>query len=96
MAKTGKKTTSPAAQKTGSGVMKKFEERLERLEELGETIRRTDIPLDEALSAFEEGIKLARALEKELEKVESRIEILMNNTDAPVEESPELELFETE
>jgi exodeoxyribonuclease VII small subunit len=73
--------------------MKNFEERLERLEELGDTIRKPDIPLDEALKAFEEGIRLARTLEKDLEKVESRIEILMNNSEDPPEESPELELF---
>jgi len=77
-----------------TGVMKSFEERLEKLETLGEQIRKTDIPLDEALKAFEEGIKLARTLEQDLEKIESRIEILINSSDAPPEESPELELFE--
>jgi exodeoxyribonuclease VII small subunit len=70
-----------------------FEERLTRLESLGEKIRGTDVPLDEALKAFEEGIKIARGLEKDLEKIESRIEILMNNTEAVKDESPELELF---
>ncbi|MCL2879574.1 MAG: exodeoxyribonuclease VII small subunit [Treponema sp.] len=76
--------------------MKNFEERLERLEKLGDTIRKTDIPLNQALASFEEGIRLARSLEKDLEKVESRIEILMNNAEAPADESPELELFEVE
>jgi exodeoxyribonuclease VII small subunit len=74
--------------------MKSFEERLERLETLGEQIRKTDIPLNEALKAFEEGIRLARALETDLEKIENRIEILMNSTEAPVSESPDLELFD--
>ncbi|MDR0289709.1 MAG: exodeoxyribonuclease VII small subunit [Treponema sp.] len=69
---------------------------MERLETLGEQIRKTDIPLDQALKAFEEGIKLARTLEKDLEKIDSRIEILMNSADAPADESPELELFEME
>ena len=73
--------------------MKNFEERLDRLEELGDLIRKTDIPLDKALKSFEEGIKLARSLEKDLEKIESRIELLLNNTEAPADESPELELF---
>ena len=77
-----------------SGGTKNFEERLERLQELGEKIRKTDIPLDEALKAFEEGIALARTLEQELEKIENRIEILMNSGDAPAEESAELELFD--
>ena len=75
--------------------MKNFEERLGKLETLGEQIRKPEIPLDEALKAFEEGIRLARTLEQDLEKIESRIEILINSSDAPPEESPELELFET-
>ena len=86
-----KKTASTAAVKGGG--MKSFEERLGRLEKLGEQIRKTDIPLDEALEAFEEGIRLARTLEKDLEKIQNRIEILMNSAEAPVDESPELELF---
>ena len=91
------KTSTKSAVKTGgSSGMKSFEERLERLEILGEQIRKTDIPLDEALKAFEEGIKLARTLEKDLEKIDSRIEMLMNNADAPAEETPELELFSSE
>ena len=76
-----------------SGGTKSFEEQLGRLEKLGEQIKRNDIPLDEALAAFEEGIRLARSLEKSLEKIESRIEILMNSTEALADESPELELF---
>ncbi|MDR0638771.1 MAG: exodeoxyribonuclease VII small subunit [Spirochaetaceae bacterium] len=85
--------------------MKNFEERLGRLEELGALVKRNDIPLDEALAAFEEGIKLSRSLEKDLEKVENRIEILTNGTEenAPSSEGadsgdsassgPSLELF---
>jgi exodeoxyribonuclease VII small subunit len=72
--------------------MKNFEERLERLETLGEKIRKPDLPLDDALKAFEEGIKLARSLEKDLEKIESRIEILMNGTEVKTGEDEEAEL----
>ena len=85
-----KKSTAPVK----TGTMKNFEERLSRLETLGEQIRKTDIPLDEALAAFEEGIRLARALESDLEKIENRIEILMNSADAAADESPDLELFD--
>jgi exodeoxyribonuclease VII small subunit len=77
--------------------MKNFEERLEKLEGLGEKIRRSDIPLDEALAAFESGIKLARELEKELEKAQTRIEVLMNAPDDAAEASdgvPQLSLFD--
>jgi exodeoxyribonuclease VII small subunit len=79
-----------------ASAMKNFEQRLERLELLGEKIRKTDIPLDEALKAFEEGIALAKTLEKDLEKIEGRIEILMNGAEAPADEAPELELFDTD
>jgi exodeoxyribonuclease VII small subunit len=85
-----------AKAKTQGDKAKTFEERLERLESLGEQIRKPDIPLDEALKSFEEGISLAKTLEKDLEKIESRIEILMNGPEAKVNESPELELFDRE
>ena len=91
MAKTTKSETKKSA-----GTKKTFEERLERLEELGDEIRSSDIPLDDAIKAFEEGIKLARDLEKDLEKIESRIEILMNGADAGDEEKAELGLFDDE
>jgi exodeoxyribonuclease VII small subunit len=87
--------TAKTGGKTGDA-KKTFEERLERLEMLGEEIRKPDIPLDTALQSFEEGIKLARALEKDLEKIESRIEILMNDSGAKSDESPELGLFDSE
>jgi len=112
MAKTVKKTAAKSTVNSGTAntgsvnTMKNFEQRLERLELLGERIRKTDIPLDEALAAFEEGIKLARTLEKDLDKIDSRIEILINSADAPADlisedglaedDSPELELFDSE
>jgi exodeoxyribonuclease VII small subunit len=84
--------------KQTGGTMKNFEERLERLEDLGEKIRKPDLPLDDALKAFEEGIKLARSLEKDLEKVEGRIEILMNGPEAgdSGDDAAELSLFDNE
>jgi exodeoxyribonuclease VII small subunit len=80
--------------KSSAGSMKNFEERLTRLEILGEMIRKTDIPLDDALRFFEEGISLARALEKDLEKIENRIEILMNGPEVKSDRDPELGLFD--
>jgi len=92
------KKTQSLEPKYNSGAKKSFEERLERLEELGDEIRKSDIPLDDAIKAFEEGIKLARTLEKDLEKIESRIEILMSGTEAEAgsNSSPELGLFDDE
>lgn len=79
--------------------MKSFEENLSRLEELTNDIRKPDISIEEALSHFEEGIKLAKTLEKDISKIEGRIQILMNQPagakDSPsrAEVPPELDLF---
>ena len=63
--------------------MNNFEENLKRLEGLAQDIRRPDISLEDALKDFEEGIKLAKGMEKELDAIESKVQILMN---APVME----------
>ena len=81
--------------------MKSFEENLSRLEELTNNIRRPDISLEDALSTFEEGIKLAKSLEKDVEKIEGKIQILMNqpvkadsSSSAPqINIEPQLDLF---
>jgi len=72
--------------------VKKFEERLSELEELNEKMKEGEIPLDEAVGLFERGIKLAKGLEKDLSKIERKIEILVNEPESP-EEKPNLELF---
>jgi exodeoxyribonuclease VII small subunit len=69
-----------------------FEERLERLEELAEKLREGNIPLDDAVALFEEGMRLSKSLEKELSRVERRVEILTREPESSQEE-PGLELF---
>ena len=54
--------------------MKNFEQRLQRLEELGSEIKKSDIKLEDALKMFEEGITLAKGMEKELDKIEGKIQ----------------------
>ncbi len=72
--------------------MKNFEENLTKLEALGSDIKRNDIKLEEALKIFEEGIKLAKGMEKELDKIEGKIQVLMNQPNMP-EDKVELDLF---
>lgn len=67
--------------------MESFEEKLEKLESLSENIKKSDISVDEAMKNFEEGIKLAKSIEKELDAMESKIQILMNSPD--IEEKAE-------
>jgi len=75
--------------------MKNFEEKLERLEQLGSDIKKSDVSLEEALKCFEEGIALARGMEKELDKIEGKIQMLMNqpDIDGTSGKKPELDLF---
>ena len=69
-----------------------FEQRLEQLENLAEKLREGNIPLEEAVAIFEEGMKLSKSLEKDLARVERRVEILTGEP-ATEEEKPGLELF---
>lgn len=73
--------------------MKNFEEKLEKLEYLTNNIKRPDISLEEALKNFEEGIKLAKTLEKQIDEIEGKIQILANNPFLENNEEPEITLF---
>ena len=77
--------------------MKNFEEKLERLEKISSDIKKSDVTLEEALKYFEEGITLARTMEKELDKKEGKIQILMNQPEVDSKDTsrqtPELDLF---
>ena len=72
--------------------MKNFEERLARLEEINSTIKSSG-DLDQSLKLFEEGVRLAKGLEKDLMKVERKIEILVNEPVKEDGDEPNLELF---
>jgi len=74
---------------------KKFEERLERLEELAQKIKESDLPLEDAFAVFEEGIKLSKGLERDLEKMQGKVEALLGVASGEDgEEKAELGLFE--
>ena len=66
-----------------------FEANLNKLEELTSDIKRSDISIEDALKDFEEGIKLARGMEKQLNDIEGKIQILMNQ---PVELNKDIPL----
>jgi exodeoxyribonuclease VII small subunit len=74
--------------------MKDFESRLERLELLAEKIKDQNLPLEEAIKVFEEGIKLSKGLKKELDKIQGKVEMLISSPED--EAKPEFTLFEPE
>ncbi len=55
----------------------RFEEALEALERIVGELENKELPLEEALKLFEEGVKLTRRCYQLLEEAEQRIEILM-------------------
>jgi exodeoxyribonuclease VII small subunit len=66
----------------------KFEASLEKLEKIVHHLEEGELPLDESLKAFEEGMKLAKLCEDRLNEVQKKIEVLMK--------SKKTEPFETE
>lgn len=54
----------------------KFDECLTRLEQLVSALEAGNLPLEESLKVFEEGIALARHCARYLEEAERRIEVL--------------------
>ena len=85
-----KKSETP--RRSREGKTPNFEQRLLRLEEISSSLKDGDLPLEEALKKFEEGVRLAQGLEKELSRIERRIEILVNNPETD-DDKPQLELF---
>jgi exodeoxyribonuclease VII small subunit len=74
--------------------MKKIEERLARLEELADRIKEPELPLEDAMAVFEEGIKISKSVQKDLDRIQGKIEILLGaDEDAS---KPELGLFDEE
>ena len=54
-----------------------FESALEQLEAIVDRLESGELPLEEALAAFEQGVALSRRCTAELEAAERRIELLV-------------------
>lgn len=74
----------PAKEKT-------FEESLNALEEIVQRLERGDVPLEEALVAFQKGMALSKQCQDTLEKAEKTLTKMMteNNEEIVFEESEE-------
>ncbi len=65
-----------------------FEQALEELEKLVETLERGDLPLEEALKRFERGVELTRHCQGALKAAQQRVEILLRRNNGEVEATP--------
>ena len=57
--------------------MPKFEECLQRLEKIVDDLEKGNVPLEQAIKLFEEGVKLSNSCRQELEAAEGKVEILL-------------------
>ena len=66
----------------------KFEEALKKLEKIVGDLEDGNIPLDEALEKYQEGIRLSGLCQKKLEAAKKKVEILLKAEDGSVELKP--------
>jgi exodeoxyribonuclease VII small subunit len=68
--------------------MPKFEENIDRLEQIAAQLERGEIALEEALALFEEGMKISSACRQQLDEAEGRIEILIKQQSGKLAAEP--------
>lgn len=54
-----------------------LEDSLERLEEIVESLEAGEVPLEEALALFEEGVSLVKRVNSRLDEAEKKVEMLV-------------------
>ncbi len=67
-----------------------FERAFQQLETIVKRLESEELPLDDALQLFEEGIRLSRLCNQKLEEVEKKIELIL----ADAKGQPRVEPFE--
>lgn len=71
---------------------KTFETQLAALERVVRELERGDLPLEESLKLFEEGVRLSRECQERLNQAERRIEVLLRDSEG----RPVLSAFDEE
>jgi len=73
----------------------RFEEALSRLESAVKALEKGDLPLEESLQVFEEGVRFSKTCLKLLDEAERKVEILLADKDGKRRERPFEEPEET-
>ncbi len=68
--------------------MATFEESLKQLEKIVDQLERGDLPLEESIRLFEEGVRLSTACKQELDMAEGKVQILMKERDGSMRAEP--------
>ncbi len=58
-----------------------FEESLKRLEEIVKRLEEGDLPLEDSLTIFEEGMKLSRYCMEKLDEIERKVVLLLKDAE---------------
>jgi exodeoxyribonuclease VII small subunit len=65
-----------------------FEESLKQLEKVVDQLERGDLPLEESIKLFEDGVRLSSACKQELDAAEGKVQILMKERDGIMRAEP--------
>jgi exodeoxyribonuclease VII small subunit len=65
-----------------------FEESLKKLEGIVTQLERGELPLEDSIKMFEEGVRLSALCKQELESAESKVEILLKQRDGSLKVEP--------
>lgn len=65
--------------------MATFEENVKQLEATVAQLERGDIPLEDSIKLFEEGMRLSEACKQQLEAAEGKVQILMRQRDGSLQ-----------
>ena len=66
----------------------RFEDSLNKLEKIVSKLEEGEIPLEESLKLFEEGIRLSRLCGEKLDEAEKRVEILLRGKEGTLKPQP--------
>ena len=68
--------------------MANFEESLKQLESIVAQLERGDLPLEESIKLFEDGIRLSAVCKQELDNAEGKVQILLKQRDGTLQPEP--------
>jgi exodeoxyribonuclease VII small subunit len=68
--------------------MPKFEDSLKQLETIVNQLEKGDLPLEDSIKLFEEGIRLSSACKEEIDAAEGKVQVLLKQRDGLLKPEP--------
>lgn len=65
-----------------------FEQSMNKLEQIVQELESGDLPLEKAMTKFEEGIQLSKLCTEKLDETEKKVTLLMQDNQGNIEEKP--------